>query len=46
MNSKIAVAIRLAVILVAAILMLPTTTTTILAYAVEEIAADITRFLN
>jgi plastocyanin len=44
MNSKIAVAIRLAVILVAAILMPPTTTTAtaILAYAVEEIAADIT----
>jgi|SRR5919108_1447378 plastocyanin len=43
MNSKIAVAIRLAVILVAAaILMLPITTT-ILAYAVEEIAADITQ---
>jgi plastocyanin len=43
MNSKIAVAIRPAVILVAAILTPPTTTTAILAYAVEEIAADITQ---
>jgi plastocyanin len=42
MNAKIAVAVGLAVFLAAAILV-PTTTTTMSAYAAEEISADITQ---